>query len=169
MIISTEIWAWVIIPLLIFIARILDVSIGTIRVILISKGVKWLAPILGFFEVLIWLMAIKQILTNISNFMGYLAYGAGFAAGTYIGMLLEEKIRIGKVVVRVITRTEAKDVVETLRAANYPVTTMKAQGRHGPVTVIFTVVKRETVQRVIDIIHKFNPRAFYTIEDVRYV
>ncbi|MDD1699528.1 MAG: DUF5698 domain-containing protein, partial [Methanoregula sp.] len=104
--ISPEIFTYVIIPLLIFCARICDVSLGTIRVIFISKGIKYLAPIIGFFEVIIWLLAIGQVMNNLTNFVAYGAYGAGFASGTYIGMLIEEKISLGLTSVRIITKKD---------------------------------------------------------------
>jgi uncharacterized protein YebE (UPF0316 family) len=90
-VISPEILTYVVLPVMIFFARICDVSLGTIRVIFISKGVKYLAPIIGFFEVIIWLLAIGQVMNNLTNFVAYIAYGAGFASGTYIGMIIEEK------------------------------------------------------------------------------
>ena len=84
-IIGTHLFAWVILPLLIFLARVADVSMGTLRIIFVSKGLKYLAPIIGFFEVIIWLLAIRIIMQNLSNFMCYIAYGAGFAMGNYAG------------------------------------------------------------------------------------
>jgi hypothetical protein len=93
-----EVYAYIVLPLLIFLARICDVSLGTIRVIFISKGVTYLAPIIGFFEVIIWLLAIGQVMNNLTNVVSYVAYGAGFAAGTYAGMVIEEKISIGLVI-----------------------------------------------------------------------
>ncbi len=113
--VGPEIFAWVILPLLIFFARICDVSLGTIRVIFISKGFKYIAPVIGFFEVIIWLLAIGQVMNNLTNVASYIAYGGGFACGTLIGMIVEEKLSIGTVTVRVITRKDATDLVAYLR------------------------------------------------------
>ena len=88
-------FTYVILPLLIFLARIADVSIGTIRIVMVAKGQKMIAPILGFFEVLIWLLAISKIMQNLDNWVCYVAYGAGFATGNYIGMIIEEKLAMG--------------------------------------------------------------------------
>lgn len=88
---DSEIFNWVVLPLLIAIARIMDVTIGTIRLIFVSRGYKYLAPLLGFAEVIIWLMAISQIMQHLDNIMCYIGYGAGFAAGNYIGIILVEK------------------------------------------------------------------------------
>ena len=88
---TSPVFAFVVLPFMIFCARICDVTLGTIRVIFISKGIKYLAPIIGFFEVIIWLLAIGQVMNNLTNIVAYIAYGAGFAAGTYIGMAIEER------------------------------------------------------------------------------
>jgi uncharacterized protein YebE (UPF0316 family) len=167
--INTPLFAWVIIPLLIFSARICDVTLGTIRVIFISKGFKYIAPVIGFFEVIIWLLAIGQVMTNVTNAATYIAYGAGFATGTLVGMIIEEKISLGTVIVRVITRKEATDLLEYLRTQNYGVTAINAEGSTGPVKVLFMVIKRQDLKNVVDIIKKYQPGAFYSIEDVKSV
>ena len=166
---SPEIFAYIVLPILIFLARICDVTLGTIRVIFISKGIKYLAPAIGFFEVIIWLLAIGQVMNNLTNVVSYIAYGAGFAAGTYVGMFIEEKISIGLVIVRVITRHDATPLIECLRQKNYGVTAIDGEGATGPVKLIFTVVQRQDLSRVIAIIKKFNPKAFYSVEEVRSV
>jgi len=167
--IDSELFKWVVLPLLIVIARVIDVSIGTIRIVFVSRGHKIIAPILGFFEVLIWLLAIGQIMRNISNFMCYIAYGTGFALGTYMGLLIEEKLALGVLLVRIITQKDAGDLIEALRKANYGVTSVPASGTRGRVDIIFTVIKRSAVDDVLRIINRFNPRAFYSIENVKEV
>jgi len=137
-----DLFAWVILPLLIFCARICDVTLGTIRVIFISKGIKYLAPLIGFFEVIIWLLAIGQIMNNLTNFVAYIAYGAGFASGTFIGMLIEEKISIGLVSVRIITKEDPAELLQYLRAQNYGVTSIDGEGGSGRVKMVFTIIKR---------------------------
>ena len=101
--ISPELLNYAILPLLIFLARIGDVSIATIRIIFVMSGKKVIAPILGFFESLIWLLANGQIFNNIDNVWSYIAYASGYATGTFVGMYIEEKLAIGRVVVRIIT------------------------------------------------------------------
>ena len=163
----TPFFAWVILPLLIFFARICDVTLGTIRVIFISKGFKYIAPVIGFFEVIIWLLAIGQVMNNVTNVASYIAYGAGFATGTFVGMAIEEKLSLGTVIVRVITNQEADDLVEALRSHDYGVTVIHAAGSSGPVKVLFMVLKRQDLGRVTGIIRQFQPNAFYSIEDVK--
>lgn len=168
--INSDVYTLIVIPFLIFIARIIDVSIGTIRVIFVSKGYKFVAPILGFFEILIWLSAMRQILMNLTNIYCYIAYAGGFAAGTFIGIHLEEKISIGKVVIRIITRKDITQLVDALKLVKYNLTIIDGNGTYGgQVKIIFSVIKRHDIKNMVRIIKKFNPNAFYSIEDVRYV
>ncbi len=157
----------VIIPLLIFFARILDVSIGTMRLIFVAKGMKYLAPLLGFVEVLIWLLAIGQILQNLTNWVNYIAYASGFAMGNYIGMIIEDRLALGMAIIRIITRKDATDLEDALREKEYGVTCLDATGSSGPVKVLFMVVDRKEQHKVIDVVKKYNPRSFYSIEDIR--
>ncbi len=166
---GTEIGQWLVIPGLIFFARIVDVSMGTLRIIFVSRGNRYLAPALGFFEVLIWLIAIGQIMQNLTNPLNYLAYAAGFAAGNYAGIILEKRIATGIVLIRVITRKEASELIEQLRKSGLTVTSIEAEGNRGPVKVFFTVVRRRNIKEVVETIKKYNPRAFYTIEDISFV
>ncbi len=166
---SSDLFAWVVLPLLIFSARICDVSMGTIRVIFISKGLKYIAPIIGFFEVIIWLLAIGQVMSHITNVASYIAYGAGFAMGTLLGMAIEERLRIGSVIVRVITQQDASALVEVLRTKQYGVTAIDAEGSRGRVKIIFMVVKRTSLPEVIKTIKEHHPNAFYSIEEVKSV
>ena len=166
---SSPVFAFVVLPFMIFCARICDVTLGTIRVIFISKGIKYLAPIIGFFEVIIWLLAIGQVMNNLTNIIAYIAYGAGFAAGTYIGMAIEEKISLGLTSVRVITREDPADLIRYLRTHDYGVTSIDGEGATGKVKMVFTIIKRQDLPLVIGIIKQFNPTAFYSVEEVKSV
>jgi uncharacterized protein YebE (UPF0316 family) len=166
---NNDIFTWVVLPSLIFIARIFDVSIGTIRIIFISRGMKHLASLAGFFEVLIWLIAIGQIIKNLTNIACYITYAGGFATGTYVGMYIENKLSVGVVLIRIITKMEADKLVEFFKTADYGVTSINAHGIEGPVKVIYAVIERHDLQDVVKIIKKFNPKAFYSVEDIRYV
>lgn len=166
---STDLFNWVFLPLLIALARIMDVTVGTIRLIFVSRGYKNLAPILGFIEVIIWLLAISQIFQHLDNFMCYIGYGAGFAAGNYIGILLAEKMTLGTVVIRIIAKKDTTDLIQSLRNENYGVTVVDAEGKAGLVKIIFSIVKRKDLKGAIAIVNKLNPHAFYTIEEVQSV
>jgi uncharacterized protein YebE (UPF0316 family) len=167
--ITSNLFAWVILPLMIFFARICDVTLGTIRVIFISKGIKYLAPCIGFFEVIIWLLAIGQVMNNLTNFAAYIAYGAGFASGTFIGMLIEEKISLGLTSVRIITKEDPAELLQYLRVNQYGVTSIDGEGGTGRVKMVFTIIKRQDLHYVIGIIKQFHPNAFYSIEEVKSV
>lgn len=166
---SSGYYTWLLIPLLIFIARIADVSMGTVRVIFVSRGFKYLAPVVGFFEIIIWLLAIGQIMTNLSNPVCYVAYAGGFAMGNYVGICIAERLSLGMVLIRIVTKKDAVALVEHLKSEEYGVTSVDGQGTNGDVKVIFTIVPRREVKPVIDLVKKFNPNAFYTIEEVGFV
>ena len=165
---SSGYYTWVVIPFLIFIARIADVSLGTIRVIFVSRGFKYLAPVIGFFEIIIWLLAIGQIMTNLSNPMCYIAYAGGFAIGNYVGICIAERLSLGMVLIRIVTEKDAITLLEHLKSKDYGVTSVDGKGASGDVEVIFTIVPRREVKPVIELVKKFNPSAFYTIEDVDF-
>lgn len=160
---------YILLPLFIFFARIADVSLGTLRIIFVSKGMKKIAPLIGFFEVLIWIIAISRIMQNLDNWVCYLAYAAGFATGNYAGMLIEEKLAIGHEMVRVITKRDASELVGRLRDAGYGITYVDAHGAEGEVGVLYIIVRRSMVDEVLRLINHYNPRALYTIESIKYV
>jgi uncharacterized protein YebE (UPF0316 family) len=160
---------WVILPLLIFFARIVDVSFGTLRIIFVSRSMKRLAVLVGFFESLIWLIAVSQIIQNMSNIVTYFAFAAGFATGNFVGIWLEGKIAVGLLCVRAITRDDATKMVEFLKNKSYGVTTFSARGVQGRVRLLYMVIKRRELQDLIRIIKDHDPKAFISIEDVRDV
>lgn len=164
-----DFFTWVGLPFLIFLARVSDQSIGTVRLIFISKGFRKLAPVIGFVESLIWLLAIREILNHLDNSMCFIAYAGGFATGNYIGMLLEEKISIGTVIVRIIPRRDATELLSYFVENNYGFTVTDAQGSKGDVKIIFCVIKRKDLEHFISLVKTFNPNAFYSIEDVKTV
>lgn len=166
---DTPIYAWVILPLLIFLARITDVSLGTVRLIFISRGFKYLAPIVGFFEVLIWILVIGQIMQNLGNPLSYIAYAGGFATGNFVGLLIAEKLSLGTVIIRLVTQKPAADLIEQLRQRRYGVTVMNGHGANTPVQILFTIVRRREAARVIELVKQFNSQAFYSVEDVDLV
>ncbi len=164
------IWfTYVLLPFLIFISRIMDVTIGTIRIVMISKGQKFWAPLLGFFEVLIWLIAISKIFENLDNWICYIAYGLGFAAGNYVGLLIEERLALGIVKIQIITRKSASELIENMKKAGYGITHHNAKGSNENVSIIYSIINRSEIQKVEKIVRETNPKAFYSIEDVKMV
>jgi uncharacterized protein YebE (UPF0316 family) len=164
-----DLYQFVLLPLLIFFARVCDVSLGTIRIIFISKGIRYLAPLVGFFEVIIWLLAIGQIMQNLSNAYYYLFYAAGFATGNYVGIIIEEKLSIGTVGIRIITKRDAKKLVDVLKEHKFSVSVVDGEGATGPIKIIFAVTPRQNISKIIKIVKANNPNAFYSIEDIRFV
>jgi uncharacterized protein YebE (UPF0316 family) len=166
---SSGYYTWLVIPFLIFIARIADVSIGTVRLIFVSRGFKYLSPIAGFFEVLIWLLAIGQIMKNLTSPICYIAYAGGFATGNYVGICIADRLSLGVVLIRVVSQKDALPLVEQLKKENYGVTRIGGHGTSGEVEVVFTIVPKREVNAVIELVKEFNPNAFYTIEEVGFV
>jgi uncharacterized protein YebE (UPF0316 family) len=160
---------FVVLPILIMMARVVDVSLDTIRVIMVAKGYKNLAPFVGFFQSLIWLITITRIMANLDNWFTYIGYATGFGLGNYVGMILEGKLALGYELVRIITKREADYLIDGLREQGFPVTTVPGMGREGEVGVLYVIIRRRALSEVVGIIQQYNPKAFYTIEDMRYV
>ena len=160
-------FSWIILPLLIFVARLGDVTMATLRHIFVSKGFKKIVPILGFFEVLIWLIAMRQVFSHLDNLACFLAWAAGFSAGTYLGMYIEERLAMGTQIIRIITADDIMPLIDALKKRNQVVTIVDGHGAVGPVKLIFTIVKRTDKGQVIELIHLYAPNAFYSIEDVK--
>lgn len=169
-----ELWSvqflnYFVIPCLICIGRIIDVSLGTLRIIFVSRGLRFLAPAVGFFEILIWLIAIGQIMQNLDNVVNYFAYAAGFSLGNYFGIILEEKIAMGKNVIRIVVQHDASLLISFLRGNGFSVTVVRGEGAKGAVHILFIVIRRSQLPFIVSNIKHFHPNAFYTIEDIRFV
>ncbi len=160
-------YTWVILPLIVFLARIADVTLGTVRIIFLSRGRKYLAPLLGFLEVLIWITIVSEIVRGAHNIVAYLAYASGFAIGNYAGMLIEERLAIGTLVIRAILPKDGVLLVERLRTEGYGATYVDGHGSSGPVMLIYTVVMRKELSRVVSLIQEVHPKAFFTVEELR--
>jgi uncharacterized protein YebE (UPF0316 family) len=152
--------------LAIFAAELCVVTMGTIRIVFVARGMKRLAPAIGFFEITIWLFAISQIMQNLTNVSCYVAFAGGFTAGSYLGIWIPEKLALGTLVVRIITRRDPTPLIESLTAANYGVTSIGGQGTTGPVQIVFTVIKRKELPNVATIIKAFDSKAFYSVDEL---
>ena len=156
------------IPVFIVLARISDVSLGTLRIVMVSRGLKFKAALLGFFEVLIWTLVVTELLQNLDNWINYIAYAAGFALGTYAGMYLENKLKVGTIIVRIITQDKYHELSDALKDAGFVITSLEGEGGFGPVKIIFTVLKRKKWNKVVSVIELHDPNAFYSSEDVKF-
>jgi uncharacterized protein YebE (UPF0316 family) len=164
--ISERVYSYALLPLLIFVARIGDVSINTIRIIYVLGGRRFTATLLGFFESFIWLMAISQIFEHLDNWICYVAYPAGFATGIFVGMIIEERIAYGKVIVRIITRKGINGLIEYLNSQQFRYTHVNAEGPDGHQNLVFTVLERESLDGLLLTLKQILPTAFYTVEKV---
>lgn len=158
-----------ILPLLIFLARVADVSLGTMRIIFVSKNLKKLAPLVGFFEVFIWINVIGQVMQNVNSVIHYISYAAGFAAGNYVGIVIEERLAVGHVIARIITKEKTDDFLKFLKKEKCGVTIIDAKGITGNVKILFTVVKRKKLDMIYEAIDKYIPDSFVSVEDVKSV
>ena len=140
-----DIYPWLL-PLVIFFGRIIDVSLGTLRIIFVSKGEKNKAPLIGFVEVFIWVVVISQILTRANNMVAYVSYAAGYAAGNYIGIILENRIAYGIVLCRIYTQKNGKELIKALNKLNIGTTMTHGEGSTNEVDIIETVVDRKKVK-----------------------
>lgn len=167
--VNSDLFQWGVLPFLIFLARMSDVTLATLRNIFLSKSIKYIVPFLGFFEVLIWLLAISQIMKNLHNPLCFLAYAGGYSTGIFVGIKIEERLALGLQIMRIISHHDSEELIQALRKANFGTTVMDAQGSKGPVKIILTVLKRKDLPVVREIINEKHPQAFYSIEDIRNV
>ncbi|QDU72560.1 DUF2179 domain-containing protein [Mucisphaera calidilacus] len=158
-------FAWYL-PFVIFLARIADMSLGTIRTIMIVSGRRWISGLIALVEICVWVLAIGGLVTNLKNFYIILAYTGGFAAGTVLGIYLEEWLALGIRVVRVIHRDPESNLCHQLREHGYRVTRVEGTGRDGAVEIGFAVVKRAVMPRFYRDVEKLAPDAWVTVEPV---
>jgi len=148
----------------IFALRILDVSIGTLRITYLVRGQRLIAGGLSFFESLVWLTAAAQVITSLDAPIKFVAYAAGYATGTVLGVSIERWIAAGNTLLRVVTPVSSAAVDVPLRNAGFYVTSLNAQGRDGDVRVLFTVLPRRKVPDALRIVRATSPNAYVTLE-----
>lgn len=158
--------AWL--PLAIFLARITDVSLGTVRTIAVVKGRILIASLLGFVEVLIWVIAVSNVVNSLSHPINLVAWAAGFAVGNAVGIYIERKLALGDVVMRVISRGQGTEIAEKLRNLGQRVTEFEGRGRSGPVQLLYLVMDRVDGQRIERIARTMDPDCVVVTEDVRH-
>lgn len=158
-----------VIAILIFLGGLLYISLDTLRILFVNRGLRMLATLLGFLEVIVFLLAVSQVLSGPLSLLRMLAYAGGFAAGTLIGMLIESRMAMGHLLARVITQVDAEELALALRNRKFGITTIAAQGLDGDVRILFAVISRKAMEDFIATVQEFNPNAFVTFEDVRSV
>lgn len=156
-------------PILIFFLRIVDVSLATVRMLLAIRGARLVVPLIGFFEVLIWIFAVGSAIRNLSSAWHVLGYAAGFAAGNAVGLWIEEKLALGLATVRVMSQRGGVELADALRRKGFGVTEFAGQGREGTVEMVYTVVRRREVEDVLDEVDRWDPNAFVSVEEPRSI
>ncbi len=167
---SSGYFSWLILPVLIFCSRILDVSLGTLRIIFVSRGKKAVAPFLGFFEVFIWLVVITNIMANANNLICYIAYAAGFATGNFVGILLEEKLAIGMLSVKIFVSDELVHMLtQQLCEEGFGVTSVRGAGKLSDTNIMHCIIRRKEYDKLAGIIKGIDGNLFYYAEDLKQV
>lgn len=156
-------------PVLIFLARITDVTIGTMRIIFLSRGYKILVPVFAFFEVLVWLLATVHIMQNLDAWPIYIAYALGFTVGNIVGLQIEERLAIGLLSLWIISKHDATPMLEELQQRHYGITRVAARGIQGKVRILIMVISRKNLRGALEIVQRHDPAAFITVNDVRNV
>ena len=160
-------WDVVLMSVAIFVARIADVSLSTVRTVLVVQGAKLLAWVFGFVEVLIWILVVAKVIQNLEDPIYAVMYALGAATGSYVGVLIEQRMAYGKVIVRIFTRY-GEAVAAALRDAGYRVTEIEGKGKDGPVDLLFVGVPRRRAHAVTRLALSVDPRCFYIHDDIRY-
>ncbi|HEX9885374.1 MAG TPA: DUF5698 domain-containing protein, partial [Longimicrobiales bacterium] len=156
-------------PLIIFLLRIVDVSMATVRTILIMRGHRLVAPFIGFVEVSVWVVAVGAAIGNLTSPLHVIGYAGGFAMGTFVGILIEERLALGLATVRVLSRQAGTGLAEQLREMGHRVTLFPGQGRDGPVEMLYSLVKRRELPGMLSTVANVDPDAMVAIDDARMV
>lgn len=155
--------------LFIFALRIVDVAMGTVRVILITRGFRKWATVIGFIEITIWIVAISQTLAELDNIWNVFGYSGGFAMGTLVGMWIENRLALGNADIHIISLEKGVEIAEAIRKAGYGATQLQAIGQSGPVAQIDIVIPRKEINAVIRLVNGVDPTSFITIADAQTV
>jgi uncharacterized protein YebE (UPF0316 family) len=156
--------------ILVFLARVVDVSVGTLRTISIIQGRSKVAFVLAFIETTVWLLVLSAVLPQVMNspILGVF-YAFGFATGNVVGIMVEKRLAMGYTNFRVITTRFAKEITNSLRDKGFAVTNFEGQGKDGKVTEIYVVSDRKNLPALVKIVKEIEPDAFYIAEQAGVV
>ena len=160
-------FTWVLLPLVIFVARTTDMSLSTLRIAFVAQGRTRLAALFGFFESLIWLLIIGEVLKRLDSPLCVIACAGGFATGSSVGIWIERRLAVGTRILRIISSQPLGDLPRKMRKLGLGVTVVDGQGSHGPVKILFSLVRRRDIDTALRLVRRQLPEAFYSIEDVR--
>lgn len=156
-------------PIIVFLLRATDVSMATMRMLLIVRGQRVLAPLIGFFEILIWVVAIGIVVQHLDSPLHVIGYASGFAFGNYLGLRLEERLALGLATVRTVVRQGGAELAATLREAGLGVTETPGRGKDGDVEVLYSVIPRREVTHALALIDAGAPDSFVVVDEPRLV
>jgi uncharacterized protein YebE (UPF0316 family) len=164
-----EINIWLL-GIFVFIARVIDVSLGTLRTISIVQGRTKVAFFLAIIEISVWLLVLSAVLSKVmeSPLLG-LFYAFGFATGNVVGILVEKRLAMGYTNFRIITSLFAKEITNALRERGFAVTTFEGEGKDGKVTEIYVACERKALSGIVKVVKEIEPDAFYIAEPAGYV
>jgi len=156
--------------ILVFFVRIIDVAMGTFRVIVLVKGKKLLASMIGFFEVFIWFMVIREALsTEETSIWVAISFALGFAIGSYVGAFLSQKFIGGTLGLQIVTNQE-KELVNMLREAGYGVTVVDVKGRdEDDKCMLFVEINKKNYNHIYNLIKQHDPKAFIVTSETKNV
>lgn len=154
-------------PLVIFAIRVCDMSLDTLRVLLVVRGRRAPAWVAGFLQSALWVVAVSSALSQLGNPLNLLGYAAGFATGSVVGLALKERLAIGHNHVRIISSQRGSAIAESLRRAGYAVTELAGRGKDGTVSVVTASVRRRDIEPVRREVLQADPEAFMTLSEVR--
>lgn len=153
--------------LLIFLARLVDVSMGTMRTLMVVQGRKWPAALIGFFEISIYVLALSKVVNNLDNIFNLLSYSLGFAAGNFVGIMIENKIALGKLAVRVILKSEDNnELIELLRDAGFGVTVISGTGKEGIREILNIIIDRKKLTSLQKLLSDYDETAFIMVNSI---
>lgn len=155
--------------LLIFVLRVANNAIGTVRLVSLARQQQLTTAILGFFEALIFAITMASVVTDLSNLVNLVAYCLGFSVGSFIGLKLEARFITTYMTVNIVTAERGHDIAVALREHGFGVTEHSGEGLSGEVTMLRSVVNRRDVPRILDIVGKVHPNAFVSVEEARAV
>jgi uncharacterized protein YebE (UPF0316 family) len=154
-------------PILIFCLRIVDVSLDTMRVLFVVRGQRAVAASLGFFQALVWIIAVGNAIKHLDSWWHILGYAGGYGTGTLVGITIERALAYGLATVRIVSPHGGVEIAEALRDRGYGVTEVRGYGRDGGVEIVDSVVQRQHLREVLDIVDRWDPSAFVTVEEPR--
>jgi uncharacterized protein YebE (UPF0316 family) len=155
--------------LLIFAARVADVTLSTIRILLLMRGKALLASVIGFFEVTIFILALNQVVGNLNDQFRLLAYALGFATGNFVGSKLEERLALGFATVQVISVDKSVEMLEQIRERGFGVTALEGCGREGTYQMLHVLLKRRDLPCFLSLVRGIDDQAFVSVMDTRKI